>query len=209
MKSLKNWTWLLVFGSLWGIMEVVGGEAFFRNNVPHASVWLSGWAFLLLATARGIVNKPGSSTVVGATATLFKLAYAAPYFCHLLGIFYIGLVFDIGATLLMKNVKKFSWRSLLTGIITAYGGYALFAITIAYIAKYGPWLSGGAPNLPKVLNHIFSGGSLAALTALVLVPLGFKIGLRSESAVERRSKWATAGALIVLAVLWTLGKFIS
>jgi hypothetical protein len=206
MKNYKNWIWLLVFGSLWGIMEVIGGEAFFKNNVPYASVWLSAWAFFMLGIARGIVNMPGSSTVVGATATLFKLAYAAPYFCHLLGIFFIGLVFDIAATAWMKRGKKWSWRGMLTGAVTAYGAYALFAITITYIAKYGPWVAGGTP---KVLHHIFVGGSLAALASIVLVPLGFNVGIGSETAVERRPKWAMAGALIALVVLWTLGRVIS
>jgi len=206
MKSLKNWVWLLVFGSLWGIMEVIGGEAFFKNNVPHASVWLSAWAFFMLAIARGIVNKPGSSTAVGATATLFKLVYAAPYYCHLLGIFFVGLVFDAAATAWLKNEKRLRLRTFLTGVAAAYGGYSLFAITITYIAKYGPWVAGGTP---KVLNHIFVGGSLAALVSLVFVPLGFKIGVGGETAVERRPKWATAGALVVLVVLWTLGRIIS
>jgi len=205
MKYLKNGILLLVFGSLWGIMEVVGGEAFFKNNVPYASVWLSAWAFFMLGIARGPINKPGSSTVVGATAALFKLVNAAPYFCHLLGIFFLGLVFDIAATAWIKNEKKRSFRTFLPGIVAAYGGYALFAIVITYIIRYEPWVAGGTA---KVLNHIFVGGSMAALASLVLVPLGLRIGLGSETAVERRPKWALAGALIALIVLWTVGRFI-
>jgi hypothetical protein len=186
-------------------MEVVGGEGFYKNNVPYASVWLSAWAFFMLGLARGIVNKPGSSTAVGAAAALFKLVNAAPYFCHILAIFFLGLVFDIAATAWMKNEKKLSWRSLLTGAVTAYGGYALFAIVITYIIPYGPWITGGTP---KVLNHIFVGGSLAALASLVLVPLGFRAGLSSEAGVGRRPRWAVAGALIALVALWTFGWLI-
>ena len=206
MKNPRNWLWLLVFGSAWGIMEVVGGEAFFKNNVPRASVWLTAWAIFMLSIARGLVNKPGSSTVIGATATLFKLAYAAPYFCHLLGIFFIGLVFDAAATAWLRKEKKSLLPAFLTGVVTTYGAYALFAVTITYIAKYGPWVSGGTP---KVLDHIFAGGSLAALASLLFVPLGLRIGQGSEPAVGRQTRWATAGALIMLAVLWTLGRIIS
>ena len=206
MKNPKNWLLLLVFGSAWGIMEVVGGEAFFKNSVPRASVWLTAWAVFLLAAARGLVNKPGSSTVIGATATLFKLAYAAPYYCHLLGIFFIGLIFDIAATLWLKKEKKTLFPALLTGAVTSYVAYALFAVTITYVARYEPWVSGGTP---KVLNHIFVGGSLSALASLIVAPLGFKIGLGNAPALWRRSKWATAGAVIILAVLWTVGRIIS
>ena len=206
MKNFKDWAWLLVFGSLWGIMEVIGGEAFFKNNVPFASVWLTAWALFLLGAGRSVVNKPGTSTVIGATASLFKLAYAAPYYCHLLGIFFIGLVFDIAATAWLKNPKRFSLRTALTGIVTAYGGYALFAVMITYVARYAPWVAGGTP---KVLHHIFVGGSLAALASLLMVPLGLAAGASGEAAAERRPRWATAGALVALAVLWTLGRLIS
>jgi len=205
MREIKNWSWLLVFGSLWGIMEVVGGEAFFKNNVPYASVWLSAWAFLMMGVARGVVNKPGTSTAVGGTAALFKLVSTSPYYCHLLGIFFLGLVFDIAATLWLKNEKKFSWRTVLAGIVSAYGGYALFAVVITYIIRYRPWVAGGTP---KVLNHMFVGGSFAALAAIVLIPLGMRIGLTSEAASSRRPRWATAGALVILIALWTLGKII-
>ena len=205
MKDFKNWVWLLAFGSLWGIMEVIGGEAFFKNNVPHASIWLSAWAFFIMGVARGVINKPGTSTAVGATAALFKLVNASPYYCHLLGIFFLGMIFDIAATLWMKNEKKYSLRTVLTGIVSAYGGYALFAIIITYIIRYRPWVAGGTP---KVLHHIFVGGSFAALAAIVLIPLGLKIGINSEAASKRSPHWATAGALVALAVLWTLGRII-
>lgn len=205
MKDIKNWAWLLAFGSLWGIMEVVGGEAFFKNNVPHASVWLSAWAFFIMGIARGVVNKPGTSTAVGATAALFKLVNASPYYCHLLGIFFLGMVFDIAATLWMKSEKKYSLRTVLTGIVSAYGGYALFAIVITYIIRYRPWVAGGTP---KVLHHIFVGGSFAALAAIALIPLGLMIGINSEAASKRNPRWATAGALFALVVLWTLGRII-
>jgi len=206
MNRIKNGMLLLVFGSLWGIIEVFGGEAFFRNGVPFASVWLTGWALLMLGIARGLLDRAGSSTVVGGTAALFKLAYAAPYYCHLLGIFYIGLVFDIAASAWLKNERRSLWRSLSTGVVTAYAGYTLFALTITYVARYGPWVAGGTA---KVLNHILSGGSLAALAALVLVPVGLRIGAGGEAAARQNPRWTTAGALVLLVLLWTIGRFIS
>lgn len=87
VKSTRNWLWLLLFGSLWGAMEVVGGEVLHRNGVPQASVFLTAWALFVLAVSRGVLNRPGTSSAVGALAALYKLANAAPFFCHLLGIF--------------------------------------------------------------------------------------------------------------------------
>lgn len=205
MRNPKNWVWILLFGSLWGISEVIGGEAFYRNNVPHASVWLSAWAFFVLAMGRGLVNKPGSSTAIGGIAALYKLINAAPFFCHLLGIFFLGLTFDVFASVLIKKERKKSFWCALSGAISAYSGYALFALVITYIVRYDPWVTGG---WPKVSDHIFIGGSYAASTALLAVPLGYWLGANGWVVAKRRPGWAYAGALVALVVLWTLGKFI-
>src|SRR4030042_2000371 len=37
LTKTNRWLLLFLFGSLWGIMEVVGGESFFKNAVPQAS----------------------------------------------------------------------------------------------------------------------------------------------------------------------------
>jgi len=205
MRKFKNWAWLLFFGSLWGIMEVAGRGVLSRYNMPHSAVIFAAWAFMVMAVARGIVNKPGSSTVIGIVAVIFKLANAAPFFCHLLGIFALGLAFDVFSSLLMKNERKISFRSSLTGALSAYSGYALFAIVITYIVQYKYWIAGG---LPKVLNHIFVGGSLAALAAVVLVPFGYWVGISNENLFERRPVWTYAGTLMGVVLLWTLGRFV-
>lgn len=202
MKSAKNWIWLLLFGSLWGVVEVVVGEFLFDKGVPFASVWLTAWAFLMLAAARGVLNEPGSSSVVGAVASLYKLAFAAPYFCHLLGIFFLGMAFDIFASLLLKNKRAQVWRRSFTGALSAYTGYALFALVITYVARYRPWVAGG---LPKVVHHIFVGGGYAALACLAVVPAGDWIGEKGWAALARHPRWAFAGALAVTIIVWTLG----
>ncbi len=205
MRNLKDWAWLLFFGSLWGISEVVGGGFLYNENVAYSSVWLSAWALLVLAIARGIINKPGSSTIIAGFAVIFKMANTSPFFCHLLGIFTLGLVFDLAASFLMKKEEKRLSRSMLSGVISAYGGYAFFALFITYIVRYEYWVTGG---LSKVLNHIFVSGSLAALAALVVVPLGYWIGVNSESITSRRPEWTYAGTLAGIIVLWTLARII-
>ncbi len=110
MRNYKNWIWIVLFGSVWGLAEVFVGESLWGKNLPFASVWLSAFALLILASARGILNEPGSSTAVGAFAALFKLANAAPFYCHLLGIFMIGAVFDLFCTAFLKRDRKASFR---------------------------------------------------------------------------------------------------
>jgi len=203
MRSIKNWVWLLLFGSVWGIAEVIVGEGLFGNKVAHASILLSAWAFFMLAMARGVVNLPGSSTAIGAFAALFKLVNAPPFYCHLLGIFFLGLAFDLFSSILMKSKGRVTLRSGISGGLSAYSGYALFALVITYLVRYPHWTAGG---LKKVLDHIFVSGSFAALLAVAVVPLGYWIGIKSGVVSERRPRWAYGGAIVALIFLWTLGR---
>jgi len=203
MRNFKNWLWLLLYGSLWGIGEVIAGGVLYRDTVPYASVWLTAWALFVLAVGRGVLNKSGSSTVIGAVAVIFKVVNTTPFFCHLLAIFLLGLAFDIASSLLMKHERKISYRSSISGAVSAYGGYALFALVITYIVRYEYWTVEG---LAKVLHHIFVSGSFAAFMAIIVVPLGYWIGINGETMVERRPRWTYAGTLVALVVLWTLGR---
>jgi hypothetical protein len=203
MKRFKYCVWLLLYGSLWGISEVIAGGILYRDTVPYASVWLAAWAVFVLAVARGVLNKPGSSTVIAAFAVIFKVVNTTPFFCHLLAIFFLGLAFDIASSLLMKHERKISYRSSISGALSTYGGYALFALVITYIVRYEYWAVGG---LTKVLHHIFVSGSLAALTAVIAVPLGYWIGVNGWIMAERRWSWAYTWAFVALIILWTLGR---
>ena len=204
MRNPKNWLWFVLFGSLWGINEVLTGEVLSQNNVPHYSVFLAVIAFFILAIARGIINEPGSSTVIGLFAVLFKLTNAAPFYCHLLGIFMMALAFDIFSSVLMTNKGKHLLRNCLTGILSAYSGNVLFALIITYIVRYEQWTVGG---LPKVLNHIFLTGSLAAALAVIVVPIGFRFGVNGGMLAQRRPRWTTAGTLVCVIGLWILVRF--
>jgi len=194
--------WLFVIGSLWGLSEVVAGKALYEANIPHASVYLSASGFFLLALARGLLNKRGTSSVIGGMAALFRLVNAS-FVCHILGIFLMGVAFDLAASILLKGKKKGFLQSSLTGITGAYGGYALFALIITYVVQYEIWVVGG---WQKVLDHVFVAGSLAAVVAALLVPLGYILGLKARTHARFESRWAFSGSLIFTAILWILGR---
>ena len=61
----KPYVWLLLFGLLWGMSEVVLGGLFDEISVAYTSVWLNAWALFVLAISCGMLNKPGSSTALG------------------------------------------------------------------------------------------------------------------------------------------------
>lgn len=87
--------------------------------------------------------------------------------------------------------------------VSAYGGYALFALLITYIIGYGYWVSEG---LPKVLHHIFVSGSLAALIAVAVVPFGYWVGLKGKAYHLYCSRWIYRGVLLATGIIWALGR---
>ena len=158
--------------------------------------------FFLLAVARGLINKRGTSSLIGGIAALFRLVNAA-FVCHILGIFLMGVAFDLVASVLLKGERKGFLRSSLTGITGAFGGYALFAFIITYVVRYEIWVAGG---FQKVLHHIFVSGSLAAVAAAILVPVGYAIGLGTRSHARLESRWVFSASLIFAVIIWTLGR---
>lgn len=203
LKRLNPWVMLFLFGSLWGLMEVLAGEAFFKNAVPHATVVLAGWALLMLAVSRAVWNRPGTSALVGVFAALFKLVNAAPFYCHLVGIVVVGVAFDVAVTLLVRKMKPLSWRSSLAGAVTPLAANTFFGIFMAFVIRYKFWAVEG---WPKVIDYIVVTGGLTALAGIVLVPLGFWLGENAESLSLRRPRLALAGAMTGLAAVWTLAR---
>ena len=193
---------VLFFGSLWGMSEVVVGKQLFDADIPHASAWISIWAFFILAVARGVMNKPGTSAAIGGIAAVFRLVNAS-YVCHIFGIFLLGVAFDLAFSLLTKNRKRFYIRSSLAGMVGAYGGHLIFALFAAYIIRNPFWVSGG---LPKISEHAFISGSFVAVASALLVPLGYWIGQKRIPLTAQRSKMVYNGALIFTVVFWVLAR---
>jgi hypothetical protein len=179
------------------------GEILFRNQVLLASVWLAAWAFFILAVGRGVVNKPGTSALIAGIAAGFKLVNAPPFFCHLLAIVLLGVGFDAAASLLMKEGRRPVFRQAVAGVLGAYGGFALFALIITYVIRYKYWAAGGAA---KVLDHIFVGGSFAAVVSAFLVPLGYRIGFAGWPVLERHPRWSSIAAAAGVLLLWILSR---
>jgi len=205
MKRFKPVMWLFLFGSIWGINEVFLGEILYRNEVQNSSVILTVIALFLLAIARGMINKPGSSALIGAFAVLFRLANTAPSYCHLLGIFLLSATFDVFSSLLVKNKEQAPLRWAAAGMLSAFSNNAIFALLMAYVFRYKYWIAGG---FSKLFHHIFISGSIITVIAALLVPLGFIVGKNGGILFERRPRWSYAGTILGSIALWVVAKFL-
>ena len=191
---------ILIFGSLWGCIEVFAGGAL-KGVIPYSSVVPSILGLAVLAAARFLVKTPGSSIAIGVVAALFRLTNAGGYFCHLWAIFLIGVSFDIVVSILGSRWERTKWQGL-AGISSAYLTTSLFSLTLTYIIQYEWW---AVPGLPKVLDYIGINGSLIAVGALFVVPLGYKLGKSLMVFSKARPKPVFVGALLLTIILWGAG----
>jgi len=176
MITTRNIVWVLVLGSIWGVAELFGRDLLSDLGVGGGTVWLTAWAILVLSIGRGLWNKIGSSVLIGLVATAFKFAGGSPHYCQLLGIASVGLIFDIFASTLARRPQW--WRHALVGLLTAYGARSFFVLYSVHVAQFDRWVEGGTQ---MALDHVVHSGSVAAVAALFLAPLGFRIGEKAAA----------------------------
>jgi hypothetical protein len=179
--TTKNILWILVLGSVWGVAELFGKDLLTDFGIGGASIWLAAWAILLLSIGRGVWNKIGSSTIIGLIAAAFKFAGPSTNYCHLLGIAALGVFFDIFASSLLARGRSQWWRNALVGLITAYSARAFFVWYSVSVAQSERWIEGGSQ---MAFGHIVRGGTIVGLAALLLAPLGFRIGKKAAEALS-------------------------
>jgi hypothetical protein len=172
--TTKNILMILVLGSVWGVAEVFGKDLFGSLGIGGTTVWLAAWAILLLSIGRGILNKIGSSALMGLVAAAFKFIGPSPNYCHLLGIASLGLFFDVFASSLARQPQW--WRHALVGLLTTFSARAFFVWYSVYVSHSERWIEGGSQ---MAFDHIVLGGTMVALAALLLAPLGFRVGKKA------------------------------
>jgi hypothetical protein len=163
---------VLFLGGVWGLSEAGLGNALYAAGVPHASVPLTVIALAVLTLGRSYLPQRGTGTLIAACAMLYKFLNSPFFGCHLLGILATGACYD-----LVFDVLKVRAKSLGAAAAT-YLSYAAFAVMITYLFRYHHWVQGG---FPKVLQHVFFGGSMAALACACTVPFVARLGERLKS----------------------------
>jgi len=191
---------ILFFSGLWGISEAVLGDALYRADGPYASVPLTVIGFIILTFSRVYFAQTGTAMLIAACAMFYKFLNVPFFACHLLGIFLMGVCYD-----LFFGIFRLKNKSLCAAAAT-YLSYISFALMITYVFRYDHWVQAG---FGKVLRHIGIDGSITALACAVFVPLTFRLGeqLKARFAMpfRLRRQLAEGGVSLVTAGLWVFG----
>ncbi|MBU1918896.1 hypothetical protein KKF63_12290 [bacterium] len=187
MKYTKFIIPIFFLGSLWGLIEATLGEGLYATNIPHSSIYITCIAVFLLAFSRGFLNFMGTSALIGVVAAAYRLITTA-FVCHFTAIIFMGVCFDVMATLIMKKEEGITWRVYLTGLLTPFLNNAAFVFIMFYVLSYEHWVLGGAE---KGFRHIFVSGTITSLLGLLLVPLGFYLGLKLKGFLKNKQNTCT------------------
>jgi len=201
----RNWIWLLLFGGLWGLSEVIFGKALSDANAQFRQIWLCGAAVFILSFSRTMNTMLGASVVIGAIASLLRALNASPFYCHIIGIFLLAVAYEFTASLLLKNKRISSVRACLAGLLGVFIGNIAFALGAIFILEQPYWVSQG---WTKVFDHIFLMGGLSALAAGFTAILGYKAGCSLNDLHFCKSKTWLKVALAGAVTIFTLTIFV-
>ena len=201
---------IILFGSIWGGLEALGIDVMRKVGFHSSSPILALIGILILATARMVVRKPGSTLAIGVIAAGIKLLGLSQIFlCQIFAVVAQAAVFDLAFSL----AERRDWLSRpihlgLVGLVGSYVNYMLFSLSQAYIFTNPYWAERG---LSRLASWVFSQGSYAAMLSVLGIIAGVNLGRKIAPAFSRwqaiGEKAFNRGLLLVSLGFWLLGIF--
>ena len=196
----KEYIWMiLLFGGIWGLSEVILGGLFYANNLKFASIPLTIIAIGILSYSRKYISIPGSATLIGALAMLFKFLNEPQFKCHVLAILFLGVCFDACFSLMKRQ------NSSIKAAIATYGGYLFFALVNTYIAQNPFWIKGG---LSKIASYVLISGTITAIGAAIISPIAINLAEQVKNKEFKKIALLPRAACCLM-WLFSLGIFLN
>ena len=158
----NRWFTVLALAALWGIGEILIWNGMAALGLGMKSPVVSAWGILILALARGILPRPGSSSLMALVAASYKLFAGITFSCAFAAVMAVGIFFD--------TEKRPGWIRTPIAALSVYPSFLAFALIAAHGLRLGFWAEGGLPN---ILRYVLVNGSWAALFSLGTAALGF------------------------------------
>jgi len=187
---------LLLFGSLWGLVELGIGELAYLNDVPRAPL-LTAFGVLFMVLARAVWRVPGSTLALAAVASFYKLLQHPVWGCKLAAVMVVGAVFEAGFTLYERRAGApaaagsppvgRAWPIVGLSAALTFASFVLFGYFAKYVLLNPYWM---APE--KLLDYQFVQGPIAALLAVPAAWAGAAIAGRLIGA---QGAWSRVGWL--------------
>jgi len=177
---------ILVFGSIWGLLEATLGGFLHMIIFPNKGAIMSGIGVAIMGSALAIYKKPAMLLGIGIVAASFKLLNVWLLFVPIsaisiinpaMAIIFESLIFSIVAIFLMDRIS----RNALVGV----GAGVLIGLVSATVWVYFAIYVMNAPLYARVVftagEFIANQGVVQAVFLGILLPLGYLAGKKLES----------------------------
>ena len=201
---------ILVFGSIWGLLEATLGGFLHLIIFPNKGAIMSGIGVGIMALALAVYRKPAMLPGIGVVAASFKLLdvwlFALPAASiHIvnpaMAIVFESLAFGLVAAFVMNRMAKSAFAGIGAGALVGI----MSAVAWVYFAIY-------VMNAPAYARVVFTAGGfitnqgvLQAAFSAVFLPLGYLVGeklaVRTPSVLQRRPVYYAVSASTV-ALCW-------
>lgn len=199
---------VLVFGSLWGALELFGRDLFRAMGMPQKSALLFGLGIIILYASKRLVHFPGSVVAMALIAGLFKTASSNFFPCQFAAVMINGIVFDITYTTFKGRLdRSLKYRTIAAPLIV-YVSYAMFAFFAAYVLRQEPWASEGWAG---IRSFLLADAVSASLISIVTIHLGYYLGNAIQpDALLRRLRMPAITlrivSVVLVAAIWIAGQ---
>jgi hypothetical protein len=172
---------ILVFGSIWGLMEATLGGFLHLIHFPYKGAITAGIGMSIMAAFVVTYRRPKLVFWVGMIAALFKLLSAVIYGSLIFAPFVVNpasailieaLAFSLVVSLLYKGFESSIKMRIATGVSAGYLSIILFAV-LASAVGMGNWACWG---LTEKVNLAFANGTGLAIRGTALLLLGYLVG---------------------------------
>ena len=155
-------------GVVWGLSEVFIGDVFYRFHVPMRAASLTALGLAILAMARFIYDRPGTSVAAALLAGAIRCLVPKLFICHMVAIALEGAAFDLSWSAMRAGERHSLRRAWLSAVIGTFAGFFSFGLTGAYVFGFRRWVEAGVPG---IATWSLRSGAFSSLLLLALVPL--------------------------------------
>ncbi|UCD22786.1 MAG: hypothetical protein JSW22_03990 [Chloroflexota bacterium] len=202
---------ILVFGSVWGLVEATLGGALHLIHFAYKGAITAGIGMSIMATFVVVYRRPKLVFFIAAIAAMFKplsaLIYGQPVFAPFVAnpasaILLEGLAFSLVVSLLYKGFESSIKTRIGVGVAAGYLSIVLYGV-IASAAGMGIWASWG---LAERASSVLANGTGLAIVGTSLLLLGHLVSIRLRPKFwqfsDLRPKAFYASTIAITAFCW-------
>jgi hypothetical protein len=175
---------VVVFGSIWGLLEATLGGFLNLIIFPNKGAIMSGIGVAIMASALAIYRKPSMLPGIGIVAASFKLfnawlLFVPPLAVQIINpamaIFLESLAFGVVAVFLMKRIAKNLFVGTGAGVLVGF----MSAVAYVYFAVYATHSPIFARLGIKSIGEFIMGNAVVQAAFFgIFLPLGYLIGTK-------------------------------